>query len=281
MNLATAAARNAQALDSYPLVLLFVAAVAIFILFIEAGYRLGSRHQGKHYKAQSTQVRAIMGALLGLIAFMMAFAFATAQNHFETRVANLAEEARVIHNAFLFADYLDEPDRTRARSHLRDYVSLRLLLEQTNDPSRWDEVATHIEQSQNLQRTLWTLSLKQRHMSPNGLTAVRAGSAFGSAVVGIIDIHNARLQAELANRISWVVWVALYFTAMLGMLVMGYHAGMTGRRSPIATYTLAVAFSVVMMLITDLDRPMTSIFDLSDQSLVVLEQNMDLMISAD
>jgi len=26
---------------------------------------------------------------------------------------------------------------------------------------------------------------------------------------------------------------------------------------------------------------MTSIFDLSDQSLVVLEQNMDLMISAD
>ena len=67
----------------------------------------------------------------------------------------------------------------------------------------------------------------------------------------------------------------------MGMLVMGYHAGMTGRRSPIATYTLAVAFSVVMMLITDLDRPMTSIFDLSDQSLVVLEQNMDLMISAD
>jgi hypothetical protein len=44
---------------------------------------------------------------------------------------------------------------------------------------------------------------------------------------------------------------------------------------------MAVAFSVVMMLITDLDRPMTSIFDLSDQSLVVLERNMDLMISAD
>jgi hypothetical protein len=102
-----------------------------------------------------------------------------------------------------------------------------------------------------------------------------------TAVVGIIDIHNARMQSELANRISWVVCATLYLIALLGMLVAGYHAGMTGRRSPIATYTLAITFAIVMMLITDLDRPMTSIFKMSNQSLAILAENMDDMLSGE
>ena len=100
-------------------------------------------------------------------------------------------------------------------------------------------------------------------------------------MVGIIDIHNARMQSELANRISWVVCATLYLIALLGMLVAGYHAGMTGRRSPIATYTLAITFAIVMMLITDLDRPMTSIFKMSNQSLAILAENMDDMLSGE
>ena len=100
-----------------------------------------------------------------------------------------------------------------------------------------------------------------------------------ASVVGLIDIHNLRLQGELANRISWVVWVNLYLTALLGMLVMGYQAGLIRRRSPVATVTLAIAFSAVMMLITDLDRPMNSMFKMSNQSLVILADNMDKMLT--
>ena len=99
-----------------------------------------------------------------------------------------------------------------------------------------------------------------------------------ASVVGLIDIHNLRLQAQLANRISWVVWVTLYLTAALGMLVMGYLAGLIGKRSPIATVSLVLAFTAVMMLITDLGRPMTSLFEMSTQSLIILADNMDKML---
>lgn len=75
----------------------------------------------------------------------------------------------------------------------------------------------------------------------------------------LVLIHNLRLPAELANRISWVVWVTLYLTSVLGMLVMGYLAGLIRKRSPIATVSLVIAFSLVMMLITDLDRSMTGL----------------------
>jgi hypothetical protein len=43
---------------------------------------------------------------------------------------------------------------------------------------------------------------------------------------------------------------------------------LTDRRSPVATITLTVAFSAVIILITDLDRPVKSFFDINDQLLV-------------
>ena len=39
-------------------------------------------------------------------------------------------------------------------------------------------------------------------------------------------------------------------------------SGFTSKRSPVATYSSALAFAAVMMLIMDLDRPMQSLFEL-------------------
>jgi len=265
--------------DQYSLALLFVFTVALLIVFIEIGFRMGSRRQGKAVKAQASQVRAVMGTTLGLLAFMLAFTFATAQTHYETRVANLAEEARLAYNAFLHAELLSQPDQTRARKLLREYVEVRLLLESLTESDQWSEVLALVEKSEVMQRELWKLAISNVKHNLGPEQSGSRSSAFMVSVVGLIDIHNLRLQSELANRISWIVWVTLYLSALLGMLVMGYQAGLIGRRSPIATVTLAISFSAVMMLITDLDRPMTSMFDMSNQSLVILAENMDEMLS--
>jgi len=42
-----------------------------------------------------------------------------------------------------------------------------------------------------------------------------------------------------------------------------------------------MAFAVVILLIIDLDRPMTSMFKMSNQSLVILAENMDDIISSE
>ena len=81
--------------------------------------------------------------------------------------------------------------------------------------------------------------------------------------------HFARM-----NRIPAIIWLILLLTAFLSMLVMGYQAGLTGRRSPVATYSLAIAFSAVIILITDLDRPRMSMFEINNQIMINLNEKM-------
>ena len=106
--------------DLVPIWLLLIATVLIMVVFIEYGFRLGTKAQSQAKKAQTSQVRAIMGAGLGLLAFMLAFTFSTAQTHFEARVQSLAEEARIARNAYMQADLLPEPRRSAAKQLLKD-----------------------------------------------------------------------------------------------------------------------------------------------------------------
>ena len=53
-----------------------------------------------------------------------------------------------------------------------------------------------------------------------------------------------------------------------------YQAGLTGTRSSLATWTLAVTFAVVMILVTDLDRPNMSLFNMNGQLMVELQHRM-------
>ena len=104
---------------------------------------------------------------------------------------------------------------------------------------------------------------------------------FAQSVLAMISAHDARLQAGIFNRISPVIWVTLFLMALLAMVVMGYQAGLTGTRSTLATWTLAVAFAAVIALITDLDRPAMRLFQLNQQLMVELENRMERQTSGD
>jgi hypothetical protein len=97
---------------------------------------------------------------------------------------------------------------------------------------------------------------------------------FSQSVLAMIIAQDARLQAVLFNRISPVIWFTLYVMALMSMIIMGYQAGLTGARSGIATWTLAITFSVVMALVMDLDRPNQSLFSMNQQLMVDLHNRM-------
>ncbi|MDH3903161.1 MAG: hypothetical protein OES90_08075 [Xanthomonadales bacterium] len=241
-------------------------------IFIEFGFRLGKRSQLNAKKAQTSQVRAIMGAGLGLLAFMLAFTFNTAQTHFEARVQNLAEEARIARNAFMQADLLAEPVRTEAKLLLRDYVDLRSGKLKSNIPGFSDKVAELLEISEQIQKDLWLMAANSSQNNKKNLAKNTQSSMFMASVLALTDIHYTRVHAAVMNRIPITIWLTLYFMAALAMVIMGYQAGLTDRRSPVATITLALAFSAVIILITDLDRPVMSFFEINNQLLVDLDK---------
>lgn len=259
-------------LDLVPIWVLLISTILLMTMFIEFGFRLGKRSQLNAKKAQTSQVRAIMGAGLGLLAFMLAFTFNTAQTHFEARVQNLAEEARIARNAFMQADLLPEPVRTEAKLLLKDYVDLRSGKLKSNLPGFSDKVAELLKISEQIQKDLWLMAANSSQNNKKNLAKNTQSSMFMASVLALTDIHYTRVHAAVMNRIPITIWVTLYLMAALSMIIMGYQAGLTDRRSPVATITLALAFSAVIILITDLDRPVMSFFEINNQLLVDLDE---------
>lgn len=261
--------------DLVPIWLLFIGTILAMILFIEFGFRLGKNAQAASKKAQTSQVRGIMGAGLGLLAFMLAFTFSTAQSHFEARVQNLAEEARIARNAFMQADLLEEPRRSQVKRLLRDYIHLRsggFKLKGTGIDQR---LAKLLQESEHIQNQLWSLAVTSNLQLENSLAETKRSELLMVSVLALTDIHYTRLHSAVMNRIPITIWITLYLMAALAMIIMGYQAGLTDRRSPIATITLAIAFAAVMILIIDLDRPIMSFFDINKQLLVDLYETME------
>ena len=260
-------------LDAVSLPLIFVLGVVLQIVFIEVGYRYGTfrRGQPKPNKSQMAQVRAIMGASLGLLAFMLAFTFNTAQNHHEQRAFAYMEEVSAIDTAYRASDLILASERQAAKDLLIDFTKLRLETSRAVDDGDLSATLQRIRESEEIHDQLWTLA----EISMEGEGDHEDTGLFANAILAMISAHDARLQAAFFNRISTVIWMSLFVMALLSMIVMGYQAGLTGTRSKLATWAIALTFSLVMVLITDLDRPNTTLFEINQELMVALEQRME------
>jgi hypothetical protein len=266
----------AHLIDLVPIWLLLIGTVLILVVFIEFGFRLGRKAQSHSKKAQTSQVRAIMGAGLGLLAFMLAFTFSTAQSHFETRVQSLAEEARIARNAYMQADLLAEPRRSEAKGLLRQYIKIRSDTRKFEGADVDATLKEFIRISEQTLQELWSLATYSDVYKGSDAAEIEENDLFMSSVLALTDIHFTRVHSAIMNRIPFTIWMTLYLMAALSMVIMGYQAGLTDRRSPVATITLAVAFSAVIILITDLDRPIMSFFKINQQLLIDLSEYMEM-----
>jgi hypothetical protein len=254
------------AFDLIPLWMVLLGSIISLVAFIEVGIKLGSSKKGKPVKAQTAQVRAIMGASLGLLAFMLAFSFSMAQRHFEVRTQSFMLEVNAISSAYRGADLLDNATRPVAKNLLQQFVAIRMEMMQQRGSADMTRVLELVKDSNRLHDNLWSLAESSMEDPENR----ESTGIFSQSVLAMINAQDARLQAVLYNRISPVIWITLYVMAILSMIIMGYQAGLTGARSGIATWTLALTFSVVMALVMDLDRPNQSLFSMNQQLMVEL-----------
>ncbi len=165
---------------------------------------------------------------------------------------------------------------------LRRYMGGRLDMAAAAHSRDLERILALLDEAEIMQDQLWDLGVAHaRASSPDEMTAGLSRGQFLQSVIGLMDIQTARLEATISNRIPSVIWYTLYLTGSLSMLITGYQASLVGRRSPLATVTLAVAFSAVMMLITDLDRPVMRFFEIDNQVVVDLVERMDRALLAE
>jgi hypothetical protein len=265
-------------LDSIPLVVYLLLTISIMIVSIEIGYRVGKYHRNsKPDKAQMAQVRAIMGASLGLLAFMLAFSFAVGQKHFEERTNAYLLEVTAIDAAFRGASFLDQELASEARELLRQFIQLRRDTFDAEEGNELEEVVVQIRDAERLHDRLWQIADSSMQSPGDSVD----DAIFSNAIMEMIRANDERLQHTMFNRISPIIWLTLLAMSFLAMLVMGYQAGLTGKRSLMATWTLAIAFAAVLTLVTDLDRPQMRLFKMNQSLMVELQNRVNSEVASE
>src|SRR5918993_1416110 len=251
-------------LDPFPLWAIFAISVAMALIAVEVGYRLGLSRQRRSQEEKEAFVGGLVGAILGLLAFMLAFTFGMAASRFEDRRQILLSEANAIGTTYLRSKMLAEPMRTDAQNLLRQYADVRVEAVQ---PGKWQQA---IVKSEDLQNRLWSLAVAQAEKEPTVIT-----SLFIQSLNEVIDLHAARVMAGVRSRVPAMIWIVLYLLAVIAMVMMGYHAGLANSRRSIATIALVIGFSSVLYLIADLDRPGQGTLKVNQQTMIDLRRSMN------
>ncbi|HKQ74644.1 MAG TPA: hypothetical protein VJ810_13215 [Blastocatellia bacterium] len=251
-------------LDAIPLWVLFVATIVAALISFEVGFLVGKR-RCESERQQEIVVRGLVGGMLGLEAFMLAFSFGVAAAHFDARRQALLEEANTIRTAYLRADLLPEPHRSEVRNLLREYVDVRLEGVQSG------KIKQAIARSEELQGELWLQAAASKETTANPAFAVQ----FFQSVNEIINIHTRRVIAGLEFRIPGVIWVVLYVITALAAASIGYHCGLSGTNRPFIVLAFILAFSAVIFLIEDLDRPGQGLLEVSQRAMIDLQRKMN------
>ena len=256
-------------MDTLPIGIILLATIIAVLIAIRCGYWLGraARRHGDGEKLPP--VSTIVGAALGLLSFILAFTFGIASGRYDSRKALVRNEANAIGTTWLRADFLPEPDRSRARTLLRAYVDNRLVPVQSRDLGAMKKA---LAESDRIEDLLWDIAVMNGRRDMNSPVV----ALYIASMNEVIDLHALRVTLGLQSRIPRGIWIVLYSLILLGMMGVGYMTAMADSTPRSwAPPILAISYSLVIMLILSLDRPLSGFITVSQQPLVNVRASMD------
>jgi hypothetical protein len=252
-------------LDRFPIWVVYLGTVAAVLVAAEIGFRVGlwlQRRDPDSGKAPITGT--VLGGMLGLMAFLLAFSIGIVINQHNGRKAMVVTEANAVGTAYLRAGFLDEPDRTSVRDLLREYVEVRLAA--AADAALIESTVTRSEEIHN---QLW--SIVEDNVRQGQESDVMA--LFVSSINEVIDVHSLRLAA-IDLRLPRLLGVVTYAATLLSFLLVGIANSADRKRDFFAILLFALAFVAVLMLLVDLDRPQQGLITVSQTALSDLLRQM-------
>lgn len=256
-----------ETFESLPVWVICIAIALMILLSCEVGFRLGLRmDRSRLDKDAPTSVGPMVGGLLGMLGFVLAITFSMASGQYDLRKQNVLNEANAIGTAYLRTDLLPEPHASAFKDMLRKYVDIRVAATAAGASGKLNEA---IAESVELQGEMWTLVSAAASAQPTTNTALLV-----QATNDVIDMHEKRITGALHNRIPLSVWLALLSITSLTMITMGLQVGLTGKRRLAAVLPLALAFSVLVTLVADLNRPQSGLIIVGQSAMIDLQQGM-------
>jgi hypothetical protein len=199
-----------------------------------------------------------IAAMMGLLAFMLAFAFSMGANRLEVRKTLMLDEMNAIGTLHLRADILSPDEGTEMKKLLVEYTKLRIDLAKDANLLQGALI-----RSNEINDALWGIVINFRKAYPEDKGIIPLMGATNA----VIDIYGARVFVG-SQHIPVIIWAVLVAMTILAMFAIGYQMGVEHRMSNLLAIIVTLTFSAVLFLIADLDRYDQGFFVLPDQPMI-------------
>lgn len=250
--------------NNYPLWFNYIFSLSVILSSGFIGSKLSTIWKPKD--SSSNQNSLLVGAMLGLLSFLLAFTFSLSANRFDNRKTSLLEQVNGIGTAYLRADLLPEPMQGEIKSLLCDYVNI--LSQLADDQYNIEELNI---QSEDIQAQIWEKIAKL----PNENIAPALISFVADSMNSVFDQHTKRYTIGVKYQIPDPIWVFFYIVIGLSIVAVGYYSTeLSMKVSPILAIILALTFSAVIYMIADLDNRNEGFLQVNQEPMVQLRQQL-------
>ncbi len=252
----------------FSLITLLLWAIVAFIATLEVGYRLGIRRHNISNDPERSHSNALQGATLGLLALLLGFTFAMAVSRYDNRKVVIMDQANAIGTAELRSRLLGSPYSENAAPLFRAYV--QAWLDYRSAIIDVDAIRDAEQRAFQIENQLWNIARDASLANPQSQPA----ALFSAAMNDVIDMHEKR-HRSVQDRVPDAVILLLFGVSILALGQVAYSSGLSGRRWQVSNATLAFVIALVLVVILDIDRPRRGFIQVSQDSMIRLQQSLD------
>jgi hypothetical protein len=232
-------------LSFYPAPAIVAVVLLAMLFFFYIGRRLFVLSSRRNAGMSDTNLGAVQGSLLGLLALLLAFTFSMSNSHYDRRIQVINDEANNISTAILRADLYPDSTRQAFRKDFSSYLETRIrffdagadtakALQAFRDGAHW-------------QSRLWARAASYARDPAYVVPSNQMLPAL-NAMFDITITRNTALRNKVPDIIFWV----LILLCLTSAFTMGYAQG--ARMDVVMNLGFAIMISLALYLILDLDR---------------------------
>lgn len=201
------------------------------------------RYEGELTEAQQGYV---VSSIFALFALLVAFTFGLAVDRYQTRRLLVVQEATAIETAYLKAQLLDEPHRSRFANLLIRYSENQLAIAQILhvDPTARKLLA----EDDALVRDLWTATVP----AFQSVKTIDFSSSFVDAIADLVRIDAERKAMRRSQIPTTIIAALVLYTLVAAAVLGGVMKTRKGRHFNLVLLALNI---LALMLVTDINRP--------------------------
>jgi hypothetical protein len=253
--------------DSIPSWMFAFGLLLLMILANEIGFRLGNTRHNRESEISRSVSGLLKGSILGLVAFLMAFAFSNTSSRFDSRRQIVLNEANALGTCYLRAGLLQDEQSQNIKSILRGYTEQRMALFERGADS---EVKKSIlSKMDDLMNQLWT----EVELAARADVSLAHMAMIVPAANDVIDMHGTRSWAT-KGHLQPAVLIVLIACVLISSILIGHSSGQSTVRHLGLWISFNLLFAIVLFVVLDYDRPRQGFIQIDHSPFIELLQSM-------